>query len=88
MGRHNKIILPLGPHSGSIINSAEESFAGFVRSIGRHAPEGSEPGFYVFFDFDNDPSEKFPKAEGRAPAVLVRLEPSVVRPQNFRTDYL
>jgi hypothetical protein len=59
-----------------------------VESLGRYTPEGSDPGVYVFLDFDNDPSEKLPKNEGRAPAVLVRQEPSVVRPQNFRTDYL
>lgn len=78
----------MGPHSGTITKSAEESFAGFVASIGRHAPIGSEPGVYAFLDFDNDPSEKLPKVKGRAPAVLVRLEPDVVRPQNFRTEYL
>ena len=78
----------MGPHSGTITDSAEESIAGFVRNIGRHAPEGSDPGVYVFLDFDNDPSEKLPKNEGRAPAVLVLQEPSVVRPQNYRTDYL
>jgi hypothetical protein len=88
VGRQNNTIFPLGPHSGKITDSAEESIAGFVRHIGRHAPEGSEPGVYVFFDFDNDPSEKLPKTEGRAPAVLVRLEPDVIRPQNFRADYL
>ena len=59
-----------------------------MESLGRYTPEGSDPGVYVFLDFDNDPSEKLPKNEGRAPAVLVRQEPSVVRPQNFRTDYL
>jgi hypothetical protein len=80
--------MPLGPHSGTITDSPEESIAGFVGHIGRHVPEGREPGAYVFFDFDNDPSEKLPKAEGRAQAVLVRLEPSVIRPQNFRADYL
>ena len=78
----------MGPHSGKITDSAEESIAGFVRYIGRHALEGGEPGAYVFFDFDNDPSVKLPKVEGRAPAVLVRLEPDVIRPQNFRADYL
>jgi hypothetical protein len=78
----------MGPHSGTITDLAEESIAGFVRYIGRHAPEGSEPGAYVFFDFDNDPSENLPKVEGRAPAVLVRLEPDVIRPQNYRNDYL
>ena len=78
----------MGPHSGTITDSAEESIAGFVRHIGRHARIGSEPGAYVFFDFDNDPSEKLPKVEGRAPAVLVRLEPDVIRQQNFRADYL
>jgi hypothetical protein len=88
MGRHNSTIFLLGPHSGTITDSAEESIAGFVGQIGRHVPEGREPGAYVFFDFDNDPSEKLPKVEGRAPAVLVRLEPDVIRPQNFRADYL
>ena len=88
MGKDNKNISPLGPHSGKITDSAEESIAGFVRYIGRHALEGGEPGAYVFFDFDNDPSVKLPKVEGRAPAVLVRLEPDVIRPQNFRADYL
>ena len=83
-----KTILPVGPHSGTVTDSAEESIAGFVGSIGRHAPEGSQPGAYVFCDFDNDPSEKLPKVEGRPPAVLVRLEPEVIRPQNFRADYL
>ena len=80
--------MPLGPHRGTISDSAEESIAGFVGHIGRNVPEGREPGAYVFFDFDNDPSEKLPKVEGRAPAVLVRLEPDVIRPQNFRADYL
>jgi len=88
LGKDNKNISPLGPHSGKITDSAEESIAGFVRYIGRHALEGGEPGAYVFFDFDNDPSVKLPKVEGRAPAVLVRLEPDVIRPQNFRADYL
>ena len=83
-----KNISPLGPNSGTTTKPDEESFAGFLVSIGRHTPEGSNPGVYVFLDFDNDPSEKLPKHEGRAPAVLVRQEPSVVRPQNFRADYL
>ena len=88
MGNSFKTIMPMGPHSGTVTDSAEESIAGFVRYIGRHAPEGSQPGAYVFFDFGNDPSEKLPKVEPRAPAVLVRLEPEVIRPQNYRADYL
>ena len=88
MGNSFKTIMPMGPHSGTITDSPEESIAGFVGHIGRHAPEGSDPGVFVFFDFDNDPSEKLPKVEPRAPAVLVRLEPGVIRPQNFRADYL
>jgi hypothetical protein len=88
MRTNNKSILPLGPHSGTVADSAVESIAGFVGDIGRHVTEGSEPSVYVFLDFDNDPSEKLPKIEGRAPAVLVRLEPEVIRPQNFRADYL
>jgi hypothetical protein len=83
----NKISL-LGPNSGKTTKPDEESFAGFVESLGRNTPEGSKPGAYVFLDFDNDPSEKLPKTDGRAPAVLIRQEPSVVRPQNFRPDYL
>jgi hypothetical protein len=83
-----KNISPLGPNSGTTTKPDEESFAGFLVSIGRHTPEGGNPGAYVFLDFDNDPSEKLPKHEGRAPAVLIRQEPSVVRPQNFRPDYL
>jgi hypothetical protein len=83
-----KTIMPLGPNSGTITKPDEESFAGFVQSLGRHTPEGSDPGVYVFLDFDNDPSEKLPKNDVRAPAVLVRQEPSVVRPQNYRADYL
>jgi len=88
VGNSLKTIMPLGPHRGTITDSAEESIAGFLRYIGRHAPTGSEPGAYVFFDFDNDPSEKLPKVESMAPAVLVRLEPDVIRPQNYKTDYL
>ena len=83
----NKISL-LGPNSGTTTKPDEESFAGFVQSLGRNTPEGTEPGVYIFLDFDNDPSEKLPKKEVRAPAALVRQEPSVVRPQNYRTDYL
>ena len=83
-----KHISPLGPNSGTVTKPDEESFAGFVGSIGRNTPEGGEPGVYVFVDFDNDPAEKLPKIDGRAPAVLIRQEPSVVRPQNFRPDYL
>jgi hypothetical protein len=88
VGNSLKTIMPLGPNSGTITKPDEESFAGFVASIGRHTPEGSEPGVYVFLDFDNDPFEKLPKNDVRAPAVLVRQEPSVVRPQNYRPDYL
>ena len=88
MGNSYKTIMPLGPNSGTTTKPDEETFAGFVQSLGRHTPEGSDPGVYVFLDFDNDPSEKLPKNEGRAPAILVRQEPSVVRPQNYRTDYL
>ena len=88
MGIDKRTILPLGPHSGTITNQAEESVAGYVRSIGRHTPEGGEPGVYVFIDFDSNPSGKMPKVEGRSPAALVRLEPSVIRPQNIRSDYL
>ena len=88
MGNSLKTIMPLGPNSGTITKPDEESFAGFVQSLGRHTPEGSDPGVYVFLDFDNDPSEKLPKNDVRAPAVLVRQEPSVVRPQNYRADYL
>jgi hypothetical protein len=83
----NKISL-LGPNSRTTTKPDEESFAGFVQSLGRNTPEGTEPGAYVFLDFDSNPSEKLPKNEARAPAVLVRQEPSVVRPQNYRTDYL
>lgn len=88
MGNVFKTIMPLGPNSGTTTKPDEESFAGFVRFLGRNTPEGSEPGVYVFLDFDNDPSEKLPKNDVRAPAVLIRQEPSVVRPQNYRTDYL
>ena len=83
-----KNISPLGPNSGTTTKPDEESFAGFVNSIGRHTPEGGQPGVYVFLDFDNDPSEKLPKIDGTATAVLIRQEPRVVRPQNFRPDYL
>ena len=88
MGNSLKTIMPLGPNSGTITKPDEESFAGFVQSLGRHTPEDGDPGVYVFLDFDNDPSEKLPKNDVRAPAVLVRQEPSVVRPQNYRADYL
>ena len=83
----NKISL-LGPNSGTTTKPDEKSFAGFVESIGRKASEGSEPGVYVFLDFDTDPSEKIAIKHERAPAVLIRQEPSVVRPQNYRTDFL
>ena len=83
-----KNIYLLGPNSGTTTKPDEESFAGFLESIGRNTPDGGEPGVYVFVDFDNDPTEKLPKNELRAPAVLVRQEPSVVRPQNFRPDFL
>jgi hypothetical protein len=88
VGNSLKTIMPLGPNSGTVTKPDEESFAGFVASIGRHTPEGSKPGVYVFLDFDNDPAEKLPRTNVRAPAVLIRQEPSVVRPQNFRPDYL
>ena len=88
MGNSLKTILPLGPNSGTTTKPDEESFAGFLETLGRSSPKGSEPGVYVFLDFETNPSEKLPKSESRAPAVLVRQEPSVVRPQNFRTDYL
>jgi len=80
--------MPLGPNSGTTSKPDEESFAGFVESLGRSTPEGSSTGVYVFIDFDNNPAEKLPKVKGRPPTVLVRQEPSVVRPQNFRPDYL
>jgi hypothetical protein len=83
-----KNISLLGPNSGTTTKPDEKSFAGFVESLGRSTPEGGETGVYVFLDFDNDPSEKLPKSASRAPAVLVRQEPKVVRPQNFRADYL
>jgi hypothetical protein len=83
----NKISV-LGPNSGTTTKPDEKSFAGFVESLCRKAPEGSEPDVYVFLDFDNDPSDTLPKNELRAPAVLVRQEPIVVRPQNYRTDYI
>jgi hypothetical protein len=88
VGNSLKTIMPLGPNSGTTSKPDEESFAGFVESLGRSTAEGSSPGVYVFIDFDNDPAEKLPKVEGRPPAILVRQEPSVVRPQNFRPDYL
>ena len=80
MGNSFKTIMPLGPNSGTTTKPDEQTFAGFVHSLGRLTPESSDPGVYVFLDFDNDPSEKLPKNEGRAPAILVRQEPSVVRP--------
>jgi hypothetical protein len=88
VGNSLKTILPLGPNSGTTTKPGEESFAGFLETIGRSSPKDSEPGVYVFLDFDTNPSEKLPKSELKAPAVLVRQEPSVVRPQNYRTDYL
>lgn len=80
--------MPLGPNSGTITKPDEESFLSFVQSLGRLALEDSKPGVYVFLDFDNDPAASLPTDTERGPAVLVRQEPIVVRPQNFRPDYL
>lgn len=83
----NKISL-LGPNSGTTTKPGEQSFKETLRSLGRLAPEGSEPAAVVFVDFDNDPAEELTSYRRRYPTGLIRQEPQIVRPQNYRPDYL
>ena len=83
----NKISL-LGPNSGTTTKPGEQSFAETLRALGRLAPEGIKPDAIVFVDFDNDPAEKMASHRGTSPSGLIRQEPRVVRPQNYRPDFL
>jgi hypothetical protein len=83
----NKISL-LGPNSGTTTKPGEQSFAETLRALGRLAPEGLHPDAIVFVDFDNDPAEKMVSYLDPCPAGLIRQEPRVVRPQNYRLDFL
>jgi hypothetical protein len=83
----NKISL-LGPNSGTTTKPGEQSFAETLRALGRLVPEGSKPDAIVFVDFDNDPAEEVASHLGASPAGLIRQEPRVVRPQNYRPDFL
>ena len=83
-----KKISLLGPNSGTTTKPGEQSFAETLRSLGRLASEGSEPDAIVFVDFDNDPAEKIASHPGASPSGLIRQEPRVVRPQNYRPDFL
>ena len=83
----NKISL-LGPNSGTTTKPGEQSFTETLRSLGRFAPEGSDPAAIVFVDFDDDPAEKLASYRHKYPTGLIRQEPQIVRPQNYRPDYL
>jgi hypothetical protein len=83
-----KKISLLGPNSGTTTKPREQSFAETLMSLGRLASEGSEPDAFVFVDFDNDPAEKMDSYLGKYPAGLIRQEPQIVRPQNYRPDFL
>ena len=83
-----KKISLLGPNSGTTTKPGEQSFAETLRSLGRLAPEGSEPEAIVFVDFDDDPAEKIEPYLGTYPKGLIRQEPQIVRPQNYRPDFL
>ncbi len=83
-----KKISLLGPNSGTTTKPGEQSFAETLRSLGRLALEGSEPEAIVFVDFDVDPAEKLALYQGKYPVGLIRQEPQIVRPQNYRADYL
>jgi hypothetical protein len=83
-----KKISLLGPNSGTTTKPGEQSFAETLRSLERLAPEGSKPDAIVFIDFDNDPAEKIDSHPGASPNGLIRQEPRVVRPQNYRPDFL
>jgi len=83
-----KKISLLGPNSGTATKPGEQSFAEILWSIGRLAPEGSEPEAILFVDFDDDPAEKMGPYLGTYPKGLIRQEPKIVRPQNYRADFL
>jgi hypothetical protein len=83
-----KKISLLGPNSGTTTKPGEQSFAETLRSLGRLAPLGSNSEAIVFFDFDDDPAQKMAPYLGKYPAGLIRQEPQIVRPQNYRADYL
>lgn len=83
-----KKISLLGPNSGTTTKPGEQSFAETLRSLGRLASESSDPEAIVFVDFDNDPAEKMGSYLGKHPAGLIRQEPQIVRPQNYRPDFL
>jgi hypothetical protein len=83
-----KKISLLGPNSGTTTKPGEQSFAETLRSLGRLVPEDSEPEAIVFVDFDVDPAEKISTYLGKYPTGLIRQEPKIVRPQNYRPDFL
>lgn len=81
-------ITVVGPNAGTVTKPDENSFAETMRSKGRLAAEGSMPEAFLFIDFDTNPSEKMASYPGSAPAGLIRQEPRIVRPQNYRKNYL
>ena len=78
----------LGPNRGTATKPGEQSFAETLRSLGRLAPESSEPEAILFVDFDDDPAEIIAPYIRKHPAGLIRQEPQIVRPQNYRVDFL
>jgi hypothetical protein len=83
-----KQIALLGPNSGNTTKPGEKSFAESLRNLGRLSAPGAAADAVVFVDFDTDPKPILSSYDLRTPAALIRQEPMVVRPQNYRKDFL
>ena len=83
-----KNFLVLGPNAETTTKPQDHSFAELVRRLGRYATPAASADCCIFLDLNEDPSELIPSELTGIPSVLIRQEPRVVLPQNYRLDYL
>lgn len=69
-------------------NAAADSIQGFLSRTDRLSNKNSNLRDAIFLDFDENTLRHIKSLESIARMVLVRHEPKVVRPQNFRISYL
>jgi hypothetical protein len=78
----------LGPNAETTTKPQDSSFAKVVRDLGRYASPEAAPDCTIFVDLNQDPSRLIPGEISKKPWILIRQEPRVVLPQNYKSDYI
>jgi len=83
-----RLISLLGPNSETTTKPGGSNLYSTLRSMNRVCSDLNVAEALVFLDFDKNPKFEIGVQAKKKPITLVRQEPKVIRPQNYRADYL